>query len=167
MRCPAIEGIETDSLGHGPDGHARERVECVAPLSRGLKLPFANDRIVCFRFFVECVAPLSRGLKRGPIHRGTRCGLGLRRMRCPAIEGIETISVPLPHAAAQLAYVECVAPLSRGLKLVIGDSIAEDSGTLRRMRCPAIEGIETGWPVSAASCADAGTSNALPRYRGD
>ena len=61
MRCPAIEGIETRLL---VDAHrAAGRVECVAPLLRGLK-PNSSYR---------------QGL------RGLQ-----RRMRCPAIEGIET-----------------------------------------------------------------------------
>ena len=65
--------------------------------------------------FVECVAPLLRGLKPGePIHVG---GQGHpRRMRCPAIEGIETCGGYGFGRRHRPPDVECVAPLLRGLK---------------------------------------------------
>ena len=67
----------------------------------------------------------------------------VRRMRCPAIEGIETQRRGAAAGRGHLA-VECVAPLLRGLKPP-KETItvtASESGE-GRMRCPAIEGIET------------------------
>ena len=63
MRCPAIEGIETRSPPRRPAKAGVRRVECVAPLLRGLK----PSGLGAFRSY-----------------------LTPRRMRCPAIEGIET-----------------------------------------------------------------------------
>ena len=37
MRCPAIEGIETIEWNARPKSAALDEVECVAPLLRGLK----------------------------------------------------------------------------------------------------------------------------------
>ena len=37
MRCPAIEGIETSAAPAADDPDANRKVECVAPLLRGLK----------------------------------------------------------------------------------------------------------------------------------
>ena len=58
-------------------------------------------------------------------------------MRCPAIEGIETLGVAV---AAVCCYPE------------------------RRMRCPAIEGIETSSRADLRSFTRMASSNALPRY---
>ena len=64
-----------------------------------------------------------------------------RRMRCPAIEGIETWARALGAVREALVWVECVAPLLRGLKPV--DRGRPARAGVGRMRCPAIEGIET------------------------
>ena len=66
----------------------------------------------------------------------------LRRMRCPAIEGIETES-GLGVWGKGFSPVECVAPLLRGLKLQRRNYEHAVAGEFGRMRCPAIEGIET------------------------
>ena len=90
MRCPAIEGIETRGSRRRPPAACEAPVECVAPLLRGLKPRDAAAWSALERSYVECVAPLLRGLKRD----GTECSSvvqrGGSRMRCPAIEGIET-----------------------------------------------------------------------------
>ena len=111
MRCPAIEGIETRRPLPRKRSAARPGVECVAPLLRGLKPT------------TKITVPTSINDFMG-------------RMRCPAIEGIETfVSVNLHPKQVH----EC------------------------RMRCPAIEGIETPVTgcVNVMSCV---RSNALPRY---
>ena len=88
MRCPAIEGIET-FLFAACQGEGYVRVECVAPLLRGLKHRRYKSLYGSTRYSVECVAPLLRGLK--PWQFNFQCTFGnLSRMRCPAIEGIET-----------------------------------------------------------------------------
>ena len=168
MRCPAIEGIETPPRRFRPCGPASPRVECVAPLLRGLKPP-GRSRTRRRRISrVECVAPLLRGLKHrrsaSPSPDRSRPG----RMRCPAIEGIETQRRPLSRAAPDRRQVECVAPLLRGLKPGRSRGCGRPAGCVecvapllrglkpgstarpvrgrracRRMRCPAIEGIET------------------------
>ena len=68
----------------------------------------------------------------------------MRRMRCPAIEGIETGRV-IALTVRQPWAVECVAPLLRGLKHGIPHGVLMGTRT-GRMRCPAIEGIETRDP---------------------
>ena len=108
-------------------------------------------------------------------------------MRCPAIEGIETLEeqvvpletvldvecvAPLLRGLKRTAFnkfrqvssrkVECVAPLLRGLKPNVNGP-ADEVPFVSRMRCPAIEGIETCRDESRywdRSC----RSNALPRY---
>ena len=124
MRCPAIEGIETRDQRQ-PRGTRPELVECVAPLLRGLKPPRWQPTPVPHRSAVECVAPLLRGLKRYACRNG---------------------ETPLRGA-----LVECVAPLLRGLKP--NPISGRPPGPCRcRMRCPAIEGIETGKPVLRTPC---------------
>ena len=84
-------------------------------------------------------------------------------MRCPAIEGIETRLRDVAAAAAGADPVECVAPLLRGLKPARFHA-SRDPARSSRMRCPAIEGIETR-PVSGSFGSPSGpSSNALPRY---
>ena len=89
MRCPAIEGIETETLEESVFQPDVFHVECVAPLLRGLK-PKNTFFIWCSPLIVECVAPLLRGLKRSARAAGSCRAAPPGRMRCPAIEGIET-----------------------------------------------------------------------------
>ena len=188
MRCPAIEGIETVGAHEVAILTAADQVECVAPLLRGLK---RIERLAAERpwlRYVECVAPLLRGLKprdglprlvqrmaagrmRCPAiegietRRSVLCEVGktlVCRMRCPAIEGIETRKI-FPAQRTVRGWVECVAPLLRGLKRMPRKAPRNASSNGSRMRCPAIEGIETlkvRCSVSQASF----MSNALPRY---
>ena len=113
MRCPAIEGIETCAGSIERLCPCHTEVECVAPLLRGLKQYVAQA--VHDYIHVECVAPLLRGLKPG----GGRVAPAVRpaagRMRCPAIEGIETKKFGTFRFSSGCP-VECVAPLLRGLK---------------------------------------------------
>ena len=159
MRCPAIEGIETRS-SCPRRGRRPARVECVAPLLRGLKhMPVHMDTATLLSK-VECVAPLLRGLKPGKRPAG-RHRRSASRMRCPAIEGIETRPSADGHAKRG-SMVECVAPLLRGLKR--GDLVGgRRLGQPRRMRCPAIEGIETRNRPDRDDPRPC-RSNALPRY---
>ena len=64
-------------------------------------------------------------------------------------------------------HVECVAPLSRGLKRHLGYQHIREVDHAGRMRCPAIEGIETRDRVPGVRRRRPVLSNALPRYRGD
>ena len=137
MRCPAIEGIETELL----------LVHVDSPIG-----------------WVECVAPLSRGLKL-PADSFARVFLAARRMRCPAIEGIETQRLRRRDALPRRP-VECVAPLSRGLKRV-GDLVREGAVD-SDVECvaPLSRGLkQLCFRIRRRNVF--GLSNALPRYRGD
>ena len=94
-------------------GAALGRVECVAPLLRGLKLAGdAGGPAVPGE--VECVAPLLRGLK--PEH--ARCtSATVYSVECvaPPLRGLKHIDALDPREGA-VVTVECVAPLLRGLK---------------------------------------------------
>ena len=62
-----------------------------------------------------------------------------------------------------MGEVECVAPLLRGLKRARGLLLLAVFDSLSRMRCPAIEGIETKKGLGPLEVSY-NESNALPRY---
>ena len=119
MRCPAIEGIET----------------------RGDE----DIRIGCDNHIVECVAPLLRGLKQNRYRPG-RCSMFASRMRCPAIEGIETpASQTSDRVPSRIGRMRC--PAIEGIETFERRRRPAGRRSAGRMRCPAIEGIET--PIQA------------------
>ena len=113
-------------------------VECVAPLLRGLKLSAngiaAGDAVETRR--MRC--PAIEGIETPPCAGPSRAAVAGGRMRCPAIEGIETQQHLRRPRHFVRERVECVAPLLRGLKHVN--------------------------PISIRAQKKSRGSNALPRY---
>ena len=84
--------------------------------------------------------PAIEGIETRRKYSTTSRGSSFGRMRCPAIEGIETRPASTSPAGTVSGRMRC--PAIEGIETRGGTS-AFTTIVPRRMRCPAIEGIET------------------------